>query len=111
MAQHLSFWKVHSGLQALLFLTAVRRCSSCVAGMERACWDGKGMPCRTPCQGGVYNALPLESRMTYIQLLKPKDHSSNTSCVVHLAGTGDHGFARRLRLGEPLLQKVPKPIR
>lgn len=26
--------------------------------------------------------------------------------MVHLAGTGDHGFERRLRLAGPLLEKV-----
>ena len=62
--------------------------------------------CRTPCQGKVYDALPLESRTTYVQLLAPKTGSSQAACVMHLAGTGDHGFERRLRLGAPLLSKV-----
>ena len=44
--------------------------------------------------------------MTYIQLLTPKDASQGNPCVVHLAGTGDHGFERRMRLGGPLLEKV-----
>ena len=62
--------------------------------------------CRTPCQGKVYDALPLESRTTYVQLLAPKAVSGQAACVMHLAGTGDHGFERRLRLGAPLLSKV-----
>jgi hypothetical protein len=28
------------------------------------------------------------------------------ACALHLAATGDQGFKRRLRLGQPLLQKV-----
>ena len=27
-------------------------------------------------------------------------------CVIHLAGTGDHGFERRMNLGFPLIAKA-----
>lgn len=58
---------------------------------------------RTPCQGRVFDALPEQSRTTLVQLLTPKRVNEDTSCVLHLAGTGDHGFARRMRMGQPLL--------
>ncbi|KAL2652340.1 hypothetical protein R1flu_020468 [Riccia fluitans] len=59
----------------------------------------------TPCEDVVRQALPVESQIGRVRLLTPKNvprHES--SCVVHLAGTGDHGFERRLRLGGPLLK-------
>ena len=62
--------------------------------------------CRTHCQGTLYDALPVESRRTHIQLLVPKPFEARTACVIHLAGTGDHGFERRMRLGAPLLEQV-----
>ena len=54
------------------------------------------------------SALPEESRMARVRLLRPK-HASVMDCVVHLAGTGDHGFARRMNLGSPLLRQVLLP--
>lgn len=41
-----------------------------------------------------------------MRLLLPKGASEATDCVVHLAGTGDHGFERRTHLGLPLIAKV-----
>lgn len=61
---------------------------------------------RTPCHGRVYDALPPESRIAHAQLLQPKDPKQRRACVLHLAGTGDHSWNRRLHLGGPLLQKV-----
>ncbi len=61
--------------------------------------------CRTPCYGRVYDALPEESRCAHVQLLRPRGPWEG-DCVVHLAGTGDHGFQRRMQLGAPLLSKV-----
>ncbi|KAK9820289.1 hypothetical protein WJX72_008631 [[Myrmecia] bisecta] len=58
---------------------------------------------RTPCFGRVYDALPVESRSARVQLLLPKQEAQRRACVVHLAGTGDHHFTRRLNLGFPLL--------
>ncbi|KAL8096729.1 hypothetical protein AgCh_037634 [Apium graveolens] len=46
---------------------------------------------RTPCDDQLLSALPPESQ--------------KMACVVHLAGTGDHTFERRLRIGGPLLKK------
>ena len=63
---------------------------------------------RTPCHGRLYDALPEESRTARVRLLQPKGGSDGSrDCVVHLAGTGDHGFERRMNLGFPLIAKVP----
>lgn len=62
---------------------------------------------RTPCFGRLYDALPEESRVARVRLLLPKQASSqDTDCVLHLAGTGDHGFSRRTHLAFPLIAKV-----
>ncbi|MEW5310100.1 MAG: hypothetical protein WDW38_001930 [Sanguina aurantia] len=64
----------------------------------------------------VYDALSSEVRTAHVQLLVPAgfDPSGNLnatfgqqppSCVLHLAGTGDHGFQRRIELGFPLLKQ------
>ncbi|KAI5067859.1 hypothetical protein GOP47_0016204 [Adiantum capillus-veneris] len=59
----------------------------------------------TPCDEQLRNALPLESYIARVALLTPRNtHPANTSCIIHLAGTGDHGFQRRLKLGAPLLK-------
>ncbi len=62
--------------------------------------------CRTPCFGRLYDALPEESRIARVKLLMPQGPHSKTDLVVHLAGTGDHGFDRRLHLGFPLIKQV-----
>ncbi len=81
----------------------------------------------------VYDALPEESRTARVQLLVPSSSSSSSasssaaggaqqgagmragrlagcrrppSGVVHLAGTGDQGFSRRLRLSFPLIKQA-----
>lgn len=66
----------------------------------------------------VYDALSKEVRTARAQLLVPIGTDLNRSpattmgdrppatCVLHLAGTGDHGFQRRLELGFPLLKQV-----
>ncbi len=38
--------------------------------------------------------------------MMPQGPHSKTDLVVHLAGTGDHGFERRLHLGFPLIKQV-----
>ncbi|KAJ3679033.1 hypothetical protein LUZ60_017044 [Juncus effusus] len=54
----------------------------------------------------LVHALPIESRMARIAFLSPKNvPPQKMACVVHLAGTGDHTFERRLRLGAPLLKE------
>ncbi|RID71466.1 hypothetical protein BRARA_C03403 [Brassica rapa] len=51
-------------------------------------------------------ALPPESRTARVAWLVPKDvPPQKMSCVVHLAGTGDHTYDRRLRLGGPLVKQ------
>ncbi|KAF8057852.1 GAMMACAL1 [Scenedesmus sp. PABB004] len=75
---------------------------------------------RTPCVNRIYDALPEESRVGRVQLLVPApgaprggaaraaplfEQPHTSAAVLHLAATGDHGFARRLRLGGPLLQQ------
>lgn len=61
---------------------------------------------QTPCSEQLMHALPPESLTARVAFLAPKSVSPhNTACVVHLAGTGDHSFERRLRLGGPLLKQ------
>ena len=62
--------------------------------------------CRTPCFGRLYDALPEKSRIARVKLVKPQGPHTKTDLVVHLAGTGDHGFERRLHLGFPLIKQV-----
>lgn len=61
---------------------------------------------RTPCDEELTGALPPESHIARVAFLAPKFFTpERTACVVHLAGTGDHTFERRLRLGGPLLKE------
>lgn len=61
---------------------------------------------RTPCDEQLLNALPPESHYARVAFLTPKFvPPQKMACVVHLAGTGDHTFERRLRLGGPLLKE------
>jgi hypothetical protein len=39
-------------------------------------------------------------------LIMPDKPAEGAACVVHLAATGDHGYARRTHLGLPLVQQV-----
>ncbi|KAL2923769.1 Protein ABHD18 [Bienertia sinuspersici] len=61
---------------------------------------------RTTCDEQLISALPPESHIARVAFLTPKIFSpKKMACVVHLAGTGDHTFERRLRLGGPLLKQ------
>ncbi|XP_058073518.1 uncharacterized protein LOC131222466 [Magnolia sinica] len=61
---------------------------------------------RTPCDEKLIDALPPESYNARVAFLMPKSvPPQKMACVVHLAGTGDHTFERRLRLGGPLLKE------
>ncbi|KAJ9184724.1 hypothetical protein P3X46_004423 [Hevea brasiliensis] len=61
---------------------------------------------KTPCDEQLLSALPHESHTARVAFLAPKSISpQKMACVVHLAGTGDHSFERRLRLGAPLLKQ------
>ncbi|KAK4762170.1 hypothetical protein SAY87_030054 [Trapa incisa] len=61
---------------------------------------------RTPCDDQIMSALPPESHTARVAFLVPKSvPPQKMACVVHLAGTGDHSFERRLRLGGPLLKE------
>lgn len=52
----------------------------------------------------MYDGLPPESRVARARMLLPQlPGSPPLDCILHLAGTGDHGFDRRLSLGLPLL--------
>eukprot|EP00124_Ichthyophonus_hoferi_P001178 Ihof_evm4s56 gene=Ihof_evmTU4s56 len=57
----------------------------------------------TPCCGPIRDMMPSESRLARAQLLRPLYHNT-PDLVIHLAGTGDHGFVRRMRLGYGLLK-------
>ncbi|KNA21862.1 hypothetical protein SOVF_039420 isoform B [Spinacia oleracea] len=61
---------------------------------------------KTPCDDQLLSALPPESHIARVAFLTPKLYNpEKMACVVHLAGTGDHTFERRLRLGGPLLKE------
>ncbi|KAK7278848.1 hypothetical protein RJT34_23886 [Clitoria ternatea] len=61
---------------------------------------------RTPCDDPLLSALPPESHNARVAFLLPKSLPPHRmACVLHLAGTGDHTFERRLRLGGPLLKE------
>ncbi|PKA62898.1 hypothetical protein AXF42_Ash018892 [Apostasia shenzhenica] len=61
---------------------------------------------RTPCDEQLVHALPPESHIGRVALLTPKFMPpQKMACVLHLAGTGDHTYERRLRLGGPLLKE------
>lgn len=59
---------------------------------------------RTPCGDLVRKVLPPESHVGRIALVMPQGRhlGDNIPCVLHLSGTGDHRFGRRLRLSAPL---------
>lgn len=79
--------------------------------MWRTVWETKSACLkegvfRTPCDEQIINALPPESHIARVAFLAPKYVPPHKmACVVHLAGTGDHSFERRLRLGGPLLKE------
>lgn len=59
----------------------------------------------SPVSCSVFEALPTESHRSRVRLLLPIDSlHDQLSCVLHLAGTGDHGFTRRMNLGFELLR-------
>ncbi|KAH8485643.1 hypothetical protein H0E87_027179 [Populus deltoides] len=61
---------------------------------------------RTTCDEQLISALPPESHTARVAFLAPKHvPPQKMACVVHLAGTGDHSFDRRLHLGGPLLKE------
>ncbi|KAK1259726.1 hypothetical protein QJS04_geneDACA010361 [Acorus gramineus] len=61
---------------------------------------------KTPCDELLIHALPPESHTARVAFLAPRFVPPHKmACVVHLAGTGDHTFERRLRLGGPLLKE------
>eukprot|EP00123_Amoebidium_parasiticum_P013591 comp22046_c1_seq1/m.32038 comp22046_c1_seq1/g.32038 ORF comp22046_c1_seq1/g.32038 comp22046_c1_seq1/m.32038 type:complete len:381 (-) comp22046_c1_seq1:542-1684(-) len=57
----------------------------------------------TPMQGDLRVHLPPECLTARVQLLRPVDHPA-PDLAIHLAGTGDHGFFRRMSLGYGLLK-------
>ncbi|KAF3321390.1 hypothetical protein FCM35_KLT14643 [Carex littledalei] len=60
----------------------------------------------TTCEEELVRALPPECRTARVAFLVPKSvPAEKMACVVHLAGTGDHTFERRLKLGAPLLKQ------
>jgi hypothetical protein len=58
---------------------------------------------RTPLTGRAYDALPEESRQASALWVRPRRPAPGAPTVLHLAATGDHGFARRQHLGTPLV--------
>eukprot|EP00873_Tetraselmis_striata_P013338 jgi/Tetstr1/433602/TSEL_022867.t1 len=59
----------------------------------------------TPYEERMMAALPIESHVARVQLVQPTNAGSDTAFVLHLAGTGDHNFRRRLNIGLPLVQQ------
>ncbi|CAA7407981.1 unnamed protein product [Spirodela intermedia] len=83
---------------------------SLVQPLWRTVWESRNSCLRegvfrTPCSEELMSALPPESLNARVAFLAPKFvQPQKMACVVHLAGTGDHSFERRLRLGGPLLK-------
>ncbi|KAK9861855.1 hypothetical protein WJX84_002096 [Apatococcus fuscideae] len=98
-AKLLSDWPSR-GIDLQLDWTRVREGKQ--AGVQYELLEGSF---RTPCSGRLYDALPEPSRTGRVQLLRPVRESDWKGCVVHLAGTGDHTFHRRIRLGDPLVSQ------
>ncbi|KAK9725726.1 hypothetical protein RND81_05G164800 [Saponaria officinalis] len=79
--------------------------------MWKTVWETKSACLRegvftTTCDEQFLSALPHECHIARVAFLTPKFYSPHQmACVVHLAGTGDHTFERRLRLGGPLLKE------
>ncbi|MQM16615.1 hypothetical protein Taro_049572 [Colocasia esculenta] len=84
---------------------------SLIQPLWRTVWETKTACLRegvfqTPCNEQLMSALPPESHTARVAFLAPKLlQPQKMACVVHLAGTGDHTFERRLRLGGPLLKE------
>ncbi|XP_039126241.1 protein ABHD18 [Dioscorea cayenensis subsp. rotundata] len=61
---------------------------------------------KTPCDERLLSTLSPENHNARVAFLLPKNvPPQKMACVVHLAGTGDHTFERRLRLGGPLVKE------
>eukprot|EP00898_Chlorokybus_atmophyticus_P006782 jgi/Chlat1/7104/Chrsp57S06790 len=58
-----------------------------------------------PCDAKLLAALPPESRTARIRVIRALDTTPDAPCVLHLAGTGDHGFSRRSKLGARLVRR------
>jgi len=50
--------------------------------------------------------IPWLCRTASAMWILPKRPAHQTACMVHLAATGDHGYARRMHLGLPLVEQV-----
>lgn len=86
-------------------------CPTSVQPSWKTVWESQTASLRegifkTPIDEQLLSALPQESHTARVAFLSPKYVPTNRlACVVHLAGTGDHTFERRLRLGGPLLKE------
>eukprot|EP00963_Diacronema_lutheri_P005959 scaffold492_cov341-Pavlova_lutheri.AAC.21 len=69
-------------------------------------WKHKLMHGRfhTPCGDPIRQVLPPESHVGKMALVLPRNKQvgDKIPCVLHLSGTGDQRFGRRLRLSAPL---------
>ncbi|CAD7697003.1 unnamed protein product [Ostreobium quekettii] len=81
--------------------TVIRKGTS--HGVKFSILEGKF---RSPVSAVTWDALPRESQAGRVQLLVPEAPTDSLACVLHLPGTGDQGFSRRLSLGFPLLRHV-----
>lgn len=59
----------------------------------------------TLARGTAYDAMPVESRTAHVLWIAPHQVAPGAPTVIHLAATGDHGFARREHLAIPLVAR------
>jgi pimeloyl-ACP methyl ester carboxylesterase len=59
----------------------------------------------TLTRGPAYDAMPIESRTAHALWIVPHQPAPGSPTAVHLAATGDHGFARREHLSIPLIAR------
>ncbi|KAG7672311.1 hypothetical protein Ndes2526B_g06694 [Nannochloris sp. 'desiccata'] len=53
----------------------------------------------------AYDAMPIESRTAHALWIVPHQPATGSPTAIHLAATGDHGFARREHLSIPLIAR------
>jgi Alpha/beta hydrolase domain containing 18 len=59
----------------------------------------------TLARGPTYDAMPIESRTAHALWIVPHKPAPGSPTAVHLAATGDHGFARREHLAIPMVDR------
>jgi hypothetical protein len=59
----------------------------------------------TLARGPAFDAMPIESRTAHALWIAPHQPAPGSPTAIHLAATGDHGFARREHLAIPMVAR------